>query len=381
VREKAGAEVHVLVDQSDMGLAPWEGELPPGPHTIVLQSDALRAREQRIDVTARHRYELTLEAAPRAGKVRVTAQPATAQIAIDGNAVGQGSYAGELPVGEHALEVSAAGYQTRSGKVQIKADEEAAIDLPLSAVAAAEVADHAADYRGVYVGLDFFGGRPASAITYACPDPNAGCSSSSQPPFPVGAGAALRVGYSLGVIGVEVAGAGLGQLQHEVNTYDGTGSATPGGGGVVDASVARDEDFKLLSAGFFGGVGLRATTHGKVARLTVGAAGGVAFHSLRFSREVSGDVNDSYTSTVSYAAPGLLADAALLLGWTPGFKVKLGVMALVDAPGGDKSTADQNPYTVTSDSGPDRLLDTPPFVVAKSPSVFFGPTLGFQIGR
>jgi hypothetical protein len=53
------------------------------------------------------------------GRLRVSAQPERARLRIDGRRIGQTPWAGELPVGEHQLEVDARGYGKQARTLQV----------------------------------------------------------------------------------------------------------------------------------------------------------------------------------------------------------------------------------------------------------------------
>lgn len=378
VRERTGADVRVLLDGADRGPAPWQGDVPPGPHSVVLESARMRSREQRFEMLAKHRYALVLAASTRTGRLTVETLPSTATIAIDGKPVGSGAFDGPLPVGAHHVEASAPGYAPRAADVTVDADARAKVDLRLDALVVAVAEDPNARYKGVYVGLEAFGAASLTPVEYPCSnDPS--CSSSTQLPFPIGLGGDLRIGYQFGVVGLEVAGAAMYSFQSTTDSYPGSASGIFTGQ-AVDASVQRDEELSLKTLGGFGGAGVRVTTHGKGARFTLGLDAGLAYRQHTFRRTTTGTFDDTLDASVSYYAPAAMADLGLLIGPTPGAKFKIGVVALADLPGSGRQTDDGNPYSVSID-GRDVAYDASPMPVAKSPELFVGPVLGLEFGR
>lgn len=380
VRERGSKAVHVIVDGTDVGAAPWEGELAPGPHTIELRGQNLGAPKQSVDVAKKERRELVVDAAPTVGKARVSALPAAATIRVDGKPVGRGLWEGELDVGKHQLEVVAEGYFPYSREVMV---DEGARVLQDVALVAVDRANAKADkdridkeaYRGLYGNFSLLGAFSLNGY----PTIPAPAGAASAPTKPVGGGVDVRVGYLFDWVGVELAAAFVGDYRTTTQTY-----ATPSSGvpAVIDATVPRTEELRVITLDGFVGAGARAMSKDSAVRFTAGLAPGVAFHTFLFNRSTSGSFRDSSNQRASATAFAMLFDAGVLFGSTPGLKFKIAAVGWLAFPSSVATDAETRTVLVTS-SNPNvtSQLESPSYPLAKGPQFFLGPSLGMQFGH
>ena len=374
VTAPADAKVEVFLDGTDMGAAPWEGDLKPGVHVVEGRGTDRSAAPRQIDVPRHARVEMTLDVAARTGHVQVDSHTSDAAIVVDGTQVGTGVWEGTLPEGEHQLSIQATGYRSYKRAFLVHAGESLVQDAPL------ESDSSAPRYEGIYSGLALFGFGTASGasnfITQACP-PSSGCQTSS----PLGAGLAVRVGYAFGWIAVE--GMALGSYDYS------TGSLSYATTGINDAGRNESYDFHRFGGG--GAVGARVSSKDPHLRFTGSALVGVVAMGNLFVQHASsildasinepaGNTNQTTSSTTTYTAPVLVFDAGVLVGWPNAVKVHIAALALIEFVGTANGAA-LGP-TRLGDSGvtPQPQFTTPPRQIAGGTQVFIGPVIGFDLG-
>jgi len=71
---------NVLIDDLSRGVTPWTGELPPGPHRLLLRARGYADAAQSFDMPARHAIDLMYELRPVAA-APVVAAPLSAPVA------------------------------------------------------------------------------------------------------------------------------------------------------------------------------------------------------------------------------------------------------------------------------------------------------------
>jgi hypothetical protein len=124
VREQSSGAYVVRVDAAVVGTTPWEGSLSAGEHTVSLRGKGdVGARARAVTVVVGKVTDVVLKAAPLPGELRVEPTPIDARVLVDGLDVSQGTWAGSLPSGEHALEVRADWYEP--ARVQVAVSSEA----------------------------------------------------------------------------------------------------------------------------------------------------------------------------------------------------------------------------------------------------------------
>lgn len=379
VREQQGDEVHVVVDGVDKGPAPWEGDLPPGEHTVETTGLKFAAEKRTITLAKKQRLDVVVDATTTLARVRVSALPASAAIRVDGVLVGTGVWEAEVAVGAHRVEVSLPGYPNAVRDISLLRGQSMMQEIQLLAPAAGVALGP--EYRGVYGNLSLFTAFALHNVAHVTAPVGGG---TVDPGKDFGFGTALRIGYHFDVFALELVGAAMVTLRTDHRAITATG----------------DEDFKFNSFGFFVGAGGRITSRDPTVRFTIGLAPGVAVRHFEVDRDSHGNTSPkpctgpsdpscgSTTSTSSnsnfhegagYAAPGFLLQGGMLLGNTPGAKLYLGMHAWVDFPPRDIAVGPDTTAPATGDgafSSPVRG-----YVAASGPQFYFGPVLGIQFGH
>jgi len=412
VREQSGRDVHVFVDGADQGPAPWEGDVSATDHTFEAKSARFASEVRKVKVVAKERLDLTLDAAPLTGHLRVTTVPATANISVDGKQGGTGAWEGDLPEGSHRIEVGLSGQTPQVRDVTIIRGQFVAQEIP---VVGAIASGNITEYPGVYVRISL-----AGMIGTGQPDDSGPqYSVSSKGSFVGAATASLRGGYAFDWWGVE--GVATFMLEHRNRDYEYQGvdnTRTPPG------SFDYQFQDKSTGPGLFLGAGGRVTSKHESFRFTFGLSPGIAIRWFSPRRDqngscfpgfsgcggssptpgnnnpgganrfVNGDQTGTGTTTnpqpqqnngnsdlgggAGYTAFALMMDAGILIGSTPGAKFFLGVQAWIDFP---PDTIVAGPETSTG--LPDSTFARPGrgVTIVDGTQFYFGPTIGLQFGH
>ncbi len=133
VDEAANEGFEVLVDGSTVGRVPWEGTLGLGRHLVWIQKKDRGSAPSSVTILEGQTALAQLTVADLGPPLRIAVTPPTAGVAVDGVALGLGSWAGRLPVGGHRVVVSEDGYHTRSIELVVQnkslAGERVNVDL------------------------------------------------------------------------------------------------------------------------------------------------------------------------------------------------------------------------------------------------------------
>jgi hypothetical protein len=364
VREHAGGKVDVFIDGKDVGPAPWEGDLPPGDHTLEARGPHLQADPRPFGLARRQRLDMVVDAATTTGHLRVTTIPSSARIHVDGTDVGSGVWDDDLAPGRHRVEVTAGG-QSSERELTLVRGQLLVVDIP---VGGASAGGYQPEYDGVYVKLGFEGLLSPGAT-------NLFDSSQGQPGMHVAAAAALRIGYAFDIWGVELAAAGM--IDHYGESL-GSGSSAP--------------SYSVTSGDAFVGAGARVTSRDATTRFTFGIDPGVAIHAIGVNSNgnttsascgqaqslnpCTGSGQSGGSLGAGYAGPGVLLDGGMLVGNTPGAKFYLGVGAWLDLAPTLYAGPDSNASVPAASYFPSRSLK-----IVSGPQFYIGPTLGLQFGH
>jgi hypothetical protein len=384
VEAPSDAKVEVFVDGTDMGAAPWEGDVKPGTHVVEARGSDRFSQPKQVDVERKGRVQVMLEITARTGTVQVDTHTADAVITIDDHEVGKGVWEGPLPAGEHQLVVQAPGYQVYKRAFIVHEGERFVEDTPL------ESESGAVKYEGLYSGLALFGfATPSGASNMfaegACP--NSTPCTTSNTSSPLGAGLAVRIGYSFGWIAIE--GLVLGQYDHSAATVAETGSTTVmnGAAGPTIPDAARSESYDFHRFGGGGAVGVRVASKHPHIRFTGSAllgavAMGNIYDQTATSADNAGNVAKNTSSTTTYGAPLLVLDGGVLVGWAGGAKLHLSALFMaqfvgsaVNAPQIGSTSLGLNSTGKIGES-----YSTGPISVAQGTQIFIGPMIGFDFG-
>jgi hypothetical protein len=126
----------VLVDGVVLGAAPWEGHLSPGDHLVSTRKGNSGSAPTRASVLQGQTTLIRLSSSPLGPVRRLTVTPRTAELSLNGVALGKGRWEGPLPEGTYVLEASEEGYVARSttfrqGVESGPTDEATSLALPV----------------------------------------------------------------------------------------------------------------------------------------------------------------------------------------------------------------------------------------------------------
>lgn len=129
-----GAEgASIFIDGTDMGPAPFDGEVPTGRHTFEARLKGFLPAQQTSEVVFGEplRITLSLTGELNEGKVKIRTGHTDAVIKIDGTVKGSGTWEGLLTAGGHRVEITKSGYKTRTEEIAVATDQERVVDLIL----------------------------------------------------------------------------------------------------------------------------------------------------------------------------------------------------------------------------------------------------------
>jgi hypothetical protein len=400
--ELDGARLFVDTRQVSSTL-PWSGELPPGVHDVEIKGPDTSSGVRKVDVIKGRQATLALHVELLLGRTLIEAGLPEAEIIVDGRSLGTGAWEGRLGPGRHELLVQAPGYEPHRRVFLVQSGEKLLLKdirlVPSGAVMAPLPPAQEHDYTGLYTQMHLLGalGNVTNELATDCrkaPGSHCDVDRASR-----GAGFGLRVGYSLGIVGIE--GFVLGMYDQSKATLN-YADDVPRSVGFDRQGVARKEDYVFQRYGGAGGLAVRATSKHDTIRFTAGAGGGLALKSVGYSRETKAiqefDAkfgSDSFSSdTPTYTAPMAIFDAGILLGSTPGSKFHLGGFLMLDFLGksiytegntarflGDSKPANKHVGIDPSPTQGSLFLATPPMSLTSGTQLFYGIIFGMQIGE
>ncbi len=383
VTDPSGDVLRVLVDGLDVGATPWEGDLPPGSHTVAGRSSKSSAPPKNVDVTAGSTSTVVLSPVASTGRVEVTTSDGQGFVIIDDKPVAEGSFAGELPVGPHTLRVKREGYETFEKKIDLQEHDTIAETVTLRAAAgttksAENKPDSDRPFAGVYGGLGVMGliepNGNGNSLETGCSQ--IGASSCSTPP-PLGGGIFGYGGYSWDPIGLEIFLAA--QFDEETPSANYTANSSLGS---VVGGPPRIEQFIFPRLGGVAALRARATLDGKIFRFSFSAGPGIAYKDMFLIRKATTQDGTNRTGkevsdSVSYVSPALVADVAVHFRISGGFAFSGGIMTLFEN-AGETQVATQNQVIASNTGG--APLRTYAYDTASGAQFFIGPYLGIEVG-
>jgi len=369
VKAPADAKVEVILDGTDVGRAPWEGDVNPGGHVVEARGGDRSAPPRPVDVARHERTELTLDLTLVTGRVQIDTHTADAAITIDEATTGKGVWEGALPAGEHRLSIRSAGFRPYERRFIVHPGETFSEDVRLESESGGAGAPA---YEGLYSGFEFFGlATPTGAtngIAAACPSPP--CQWSS----PLGAGLGVRFGYAFGWFAIEAIALG---------SYDYSTASVTYPSDVASGShrgPARTESYAFHRFGGGAALGARFATKHPHLRFTGAVLGGFETMGNIFKQDASaaagGAVTEATSSTTTYSAPLLMFDAGILVGWANSAKLHVALVTMLQFVGGPVTA----PALGSASLGTAGTFDTPSLQVARGTQVFLGPMIGFDFG-
>src|SRR5260221_14104034 len=136
------------------------------------------------------------------GIVYVDPRNPEAEISVDGKVMGKGVWEGRVTAGRHELAVGAPLYRPYKRILMVHVGERVVDNMPLQL----EEGVNLHSFTGLYVGINLLGrlgtSPPGSETAVNCPVQKGSCDAGK----PAGASAPLRIGYSLGWLGLEGVG-------------------------------------------------------------------------------------------------------------------------------------------------------------------------------
>jgi hypothetical protein len=124
----------IYVDGTDMGPAPFKGNVQVGRRTFTAKANGYVTAEQTTEVKYGEALNIVLGLAQERheGKVRIEADPPGSVIEIDGRVVGSNFWEGVLPSRGYQLIVKKPGYQTFSQEIVVADDQTRTVKASLS---------------------------------------------------------------------------------------------------------------------------------------------------------------------------------------------------------------------------------------------------------
>lgn len=119
------AETTVLIDGEAVGQTPLEPiELEPGEHRLTFRAPRHESAEQTVLIEGMDKLQtLNVTLTPAWAPVAIDSVPAGAILSVDGEERGPTPQTVELGAGEHELQLTQAGYQTWTRRIEVVADE------------------------------------------------------------------------------------------------------------------------------------------------------------------------------------------------------------------------------------------------------------------
>lgn len=393
VKEKSGKPVRVLVDNVDVGDAPWSGELDPGPHQIGVRGTGLIAAPQQITVERGKAQDVELAASSSSAPVRITTNDGKGLIYLDDKLVGEGSFVADIPAGEHRLKITREGFDPFEETIAVKDKEpfSRTVTLKINSKIETGPVTEIDRMEGVYGGFSllalFTPGGTGSSLENDCE------AKSTIPALvscdaPSGAGGGLGgfVGYHWDPVGVEL----FASLQYDQRTIknDWNASATDPG---IGPDPARFESFNVRRLAGLGVARIRLTHQWSKVRLSfatgIGVARRVFFFDRRTTAKDNGSVDVFVAENEGYWSPVVSVEPSVHYRISKGVSVMAGAHLMLDAPA-TFMNGDENPVTkgenghglASAPPFPPRPLTTPAYELASNMQIFIGPFIGMMFG-
>jgi hypothetical protein len=384
IKESAGAPVRVVLDGVDVGAAPFETDVEPGPHEIMLRSATMASAPQKIEVTRGKAAEVVLTATAATAHLEVVTSDRQGIVFLDGKPVAEGAFAADVSVGPHVIAVTREGFE-RFQKTLTLADKQTAVETvtlrrPQEAAAGGAI-EHERAFDGVYGGFGvaplFEPGGNGNDVESRCDGLGAAsCAQSS----PVGVGLSGWVGYAWHPVGLEVFLAGMYDQSSPSATFDGVPRE---GQNPLSASLARVEQFTFIRFGGMAALRARVSFQSSRVRGSLAAGFGVSVKNMLFERkaETADGLKNTYVdkSGHTYVSPALSIDGSVALRLTPSVAIALGALAWIETAGDDvRAAGSKNEYI--GGNGVAAPIPTPAYRMAQGTQFFLGPYLGMQFG-
>jgi hypothetical protein len=375
--------LRVIVDGVDVGVTPWEGDLPPGNHSVAGKSATAQAEAQTVELQAGSRAAVDLVSSATAAHIQIRTNDGKGSIYIDGVVRGEGAFSGDVAPGPHMVIVTRDGFQRYEKAMTLTERQTWAetVTLPQTAAAGATVSEGERSIEGFYGGFGFLGtlgvGGTGTELETNCS--NLGAASCSTP-APLGGGAFGYVGWTWNPVGFELFLAGFGDTSNQKANYTGQAAS----GTLVPASApARTESFTFIRGGGMAAIRARATFQNRILRGTFAGGFGLSYRELLMKRsatDTAGETNQYIPpGGVGYISPALSAEAALQIRLSQTLALAVGFQLIADnaSIAGSNSVPAQQALPIGT-SG--TTIPTPEYHLASGPQVSLGPFLGLAFG-
>jgi hypothetical protein len=384
VKETTGQAVRVLVDGSDVGAAPLDLEIAPGPHEVVLRSSTLASPPQQVTVNKGESAQVEMAAVAASAHLEVTTSDRKGIIFLDGKPVAEGAFTGDVAIGPHLVAVTRDGYERYEKKVSL-ADKQSLSETVTLKLPEAQGAITDASFRsfdGIYGGLGamalFEPAGEANELDTNCKQ-LAATSCSASPP--VGGGLMGWVGYAWHPFGIE--GFLAGEYDQATPSATFVGPSTP-----LENPLAvgqpRVEQFAFLRLGGIAAIRARISAQTTRVRFSFAAGFGISVKDLLLERSATSNSGgqNAYVdkSGHTYVSPALASDLSVALRVSPTMAVALGAILWFETAGSDVTSASSGSQYLAGGSTPATPIPTPSYHLATGAQTFIGPYIGLQFG-
>ncbi len=383
-REATGKNVRVIVDGNDVGAAPWEGELDPGKHSVMLRGDTLGSDTQTVEIVRGQRQEVVLSAKEATAHLEVRTSDGAGTISIDGKVVGEGSFSGDLPIGPHNIDVTREGFEPFHKSVTLK-DKESPTETVTLHRPGESFTDITTDaerlFQGVYGGFNLMFlkgiGSTGTELDLKC---NALSAASCETPGPMGGGLQGYVGYTWNPVGFELMLGGSTYVTEQKAKFDGN---VPQGGNPLFATPIRTETFTMFRAGGYGAIRLRLSAQTRGFRISFAAGFGGAVRVLAMQRqaETPDGASDRFVpSAVTYFAPAASFDLSTHWRVARSATLAVGAQLWAENSGDGAVTSRDAARYIVKNGAPVGTIPTPGYTLSSGTQLFLGPYIGMMFG-
>jgi hypothetical protein len=387
VRTSGDEPLRVLVDGVDVGLTPWEGDLPPGVHQVTGRSSKAAAAPQSVNVVAGGKLAVDLAPSSTAAHLQLRTSDGKGLITVDGAAAGEGAFAGNLPAGAHTFSVTRDDYQPLTKSLTLGPNETWAETVTLEPIAAVVIGKQSTErsFEGFYGGFGLAGalgvGGQGTELETNCDTLGA---SSCDTPSPLGGAVFGYLGWTFNPVGFELMLAGSGDQTQQTAHFNGTGGHS---GALPFSDPARDEKFNFVRVGGLAALRVRASTQGRALRATVAGGVGLSYQQMYLVRRATAqdgtDRKDAYSpDSVAYISPAVTLEGALQIRLTPTIALSVGLEMWADnaSIAGSNASPPSPGHALVAPSQIPAPIPTPQYHFASGPQVFLLPFLGMQFG-
>ena len=377
--------LRVIVDGVDVGVTPWEGDLPPGTHSIAGKSATAQAGGQTVELQAGSRAAVDLVSSATAAHIQIRSSDGKGSIYIDGVVRGEGNFSGDVAPGPHTVVVTRDGFQRYEKAMTLTERQTWAetVTLPQTAAAGATVSEGERGLEGIYGGFGLLGtlgvGGTGTELETNCSNMGA---ASCNTPGPLGGGAFGYVGFTWNPVGFELFLAGFGDASTQKANY--TGASSGSSGTIVPASApARTETFTFVRGGGMAAIRARATFQNRLLRGTFAGGVGLSYREMVMKRsavDTAGETNAYIPpSSPAYISPALSIEAALQIRFSQTLALAVGFQLIADnaSIAGSNSVAAEPALPIGSNG---TRIPTPEYHLASGPQISLGPFIGLAFG-